>query len=32
MDAFNKVTEAKEKSDSINTEIKDVLTRARIRF
>jgi len=32
MDALNKIKAAKEKADSINKEIKDVLTKARIRF
>lgn len=32
MDALNKVKAAKEKSESINAEIKEVLTKARIRF
>jgi hypothetical protein len=32
MDALNKVKAANEKAASINTEIKDVLTKARIKF
>lgn len=32
MDAYNKLKAANEKATSLNTEIKDVLTKARIRF
>jgi predicted small lipoprotein YifL len=32
MDALNKIKAANEKAGSINTEIKDVLTKARIKF
>jgi len=32
MDAFNKIKAAKEKADGLNTEVKEVLTKARIRF
>jgi hypothetical protein len=32
MDALNKINAAKEKADSLNAEVKEVLTKARIRF
>lgn len=32
MDALNKINAAKEKAESLNAEIKEVLTKARIRF
>jgi hypothetical protein len=32
MDALNKIKAAKEKADGLNAEIKEVLTKARIRF
>jgi len=32
MDALNKIKAAKEKAESLNTEMKDALTKARIRF
>jgi hypothetical protein len=32
MDAFNKIKAAKDKADSLNAEIKEALTKARIRF
>ncbi len=32
MDAYNKIKAASEKATSLNTEIKEVLTKARIRF
>jgi hypothetical protein len=32
MDALNKIKAAREKADSLNTEIKEALTKARIRF
>ncbi|HNY52124.1 MAG TPA: hypothetical protein PK727_00190 [Bacteroidales bacterium] len=32
MDALNKITAAKEKADGLNAEVKEVLTKARIRF
>jgi hypothetical protein len=32
MDAFNKITAAKEKAEGLNAEVKEVLTKARIRF
>jgi hypothetical protein len=32
MDALNKVKAAKEKADSLNAEVKEVLTKARIKF
>jgi len=32
MDALNKIKAAKEKADGLNTEIKEALTKARIRF
>ena len=32
MDALNKIKAAKEKADGLNTEIKDALTKARIKF
>jgi uncharacterized protein YfcZ (UPF0381/DUF406 family) len=32
MDAYNKITAAKEKADGLNAEVKEVLTKARIRF
>jgi len=32
MDAFNKIKAAKEKADGLNAEVKEVLTKARIRF
>jgi hypothetical protein len=32
MDALNKINAAKEKADSLNAEVKEVLTKARIKF
>ena len=32
MDALNKIKAAKEKADSLNAEVKEVLTKARIKF
>jgi uncharacterized coiled-coil DUF342 family protein len=32
MDAMNKINAAKEKADGLNAEVKEVLTKARIRF
>lgn len=32
MDAYNKIKAAKEKADGLNAEVKEVLTKARIRF
>ena len=32
MDALNKIKAAKEKADSLNSEVKEVLTKARIKF
>lgn len=32
MDAMNKIKAAKEKADSLNAEVKEVLTKARIKF
>jgi hypothetical protein len=32
MDALNKIKAAKVKADGLNTEIKDALTKAKIRF
>lgn len=32
MDALNKINAAKEKAEGLNTEVKEVLTKARIRF